>query len=191
MGREVRRVPKDWQHPKKDKYDYLKGRTEKVYQPMYDRPFAPAMREWYAAWEAWERGERPPGSEGTANFWDWDGGPPDPEYHRPDWPEESRTHFMMYEDTSEGTPISPAFETPEQLARWLSDSGASAFADMTATYEQWLATCRGAWAPSMIMEGGKIKSGVEFSAERATVSETLRKRRRAGGGTTDRTAACT
>jgi len=57
---------------------------------------------------------------------------------------------MMYENTSEGTPISPPFETPEELARWLADNNASAFGGMTATYEQWLATCKGLYAPSMV-----------------------------------------
>src|SRR5574338_986242 len=40
--------------------------------------------------------------------------------------------FMMYENTTEGTPISPAFETLEELARWLADNKASSFANMTA-----------------------------------------------------------
>ena len=42
---------------------------------------------------------------------------------------------MIYETCSEGSPISPAFETPEELARWLTDNS---FGSMTATYEQWL-----------------------------------------------------
>lgn len=57
---------------------------------------------------------------------------------------------MMYENTSEGTPISPVFETPEALARWLADNNASAFGGMGATYEQWLATCREGFAPSAV-----------------------------------------
>jgi hypothetical protein len=161
MGREVRKVPADWQHPKITKFNYLKGCDEERYQPMFDQPFAPAMREWYAAWEAWERGERPEGSEDCANYWDWSGDPPDPAYYRPDWPEESRTHLMMYEDTSEGTPISPAFATPEELARWLADTGASSFGSMTASYESWLRVCQGGFAPSMVLVGGELKSGVE------------------------------
>lgn len=160
MGREVRRVPKDWQHPKKHGY------TDR-YQPMFDEPFATAMREWIKNWEAWERGERPEYCTGESRdlpYWEWDSGPPDPAYYRPDWPEETRTHLMMYEDTSEGTPISPAFETPEELARWLADNGASSFGSSTATYEQWLATCRGARAPSLVIQDGKMMSGVEFAS---------------------------
>lgn len=165
MGREVRRVPKDWQHPKKKSFNYLKGREVESYQPMFDRPFGPVMDEWYAEWKAWEAGTHPDKKGHDYPYWEWDGGPPDPAYYRPDWPEETRTHLMMYEDTSEGTPLSPAFETPEELARWLADNGASAFGDMTATYDQWLATCKNSWSPSMVMDNGVMKSGVEFTAE--------------------------
>jgi len=44
----------------------------------------------------------------------------------------------MYETCTEGTPISPVMDSLETLARWLADNGASAFGEMTATYEQWL-----------------------------------------------------
>jgi hypothetical protein len=163
MGREVRRVPKDWQHPKKREFNYLKNRYEEVYQPMFERSFAEAMDEWYAEWKAWERGDRPEycSEEGSSlPYWEWSGPPPDPAYYMPQWPEHERTHLMMYESTSEGTPISPAFETPEELARWLADSNASAFGSCTATYEQWLSTCRRGWAPSAIATNGVIDSGV-------------------------------
>lgn len=105
MGREVRRVPKDWQHPKKREFNYRLGKYEERYQPMHDRSFADEMREWYQGWEAWERGERPEGAT-SETYWAWNGGPPDPEYYMPAWPDSERTHLMMYEDTTEGTPIS-------------------------------------------------------------------------------------
>lgn len=73
--------------------------------------------------------------------------------------------LMMYETTSEGTPLSPAFETPEELARWCADHGASAFGRQTASYGAWLQVARGAWAPSVIVTpGGGIESGVEGMA---------------------------
>jgi hypothetical protein len=78
----------------------------------------------------------------------------------PEWPARAATLLVMYENTSEGTPISPAFETPEELARWLADTNASAFAGMTASYEQWLTVCRGGWAPSMVVSERGVQSGV-------------------------------
>lgn len=90
------------------------------------------------------------------------GNPPDINDYMPNWPDAERTHLMMYETTSEGTPISPAFRTPEELARWLADNKASAFGSMTASYESWLEVARGGWAPSAIYtpETGLV-SGVE------------------------------
>lgn len=145
MGREVRRVPADWVHPMEN------GR----YKPMYPgKDYQPSADEWLAAFR----------SGGLQAAIENCGMPPDVEDYMPYWPESDCTHYMMYEDTSEGTPISPAFATPEELARWLADNGASSFGSSTATYEQWLPTCRGAWAPSMVVTDGKILSGVEFAA---------------------------
>lgn len=53
-------------------------------------------------------------------------------------------------------------ETPEALARWLADTGASSFGSNTATYEQWLSTIKRGWAPSLIIRGPGFGSGVEM-----------------------------
>ncbi|WP_116364393.1 hypothetical protein [Parahaliea mediterranea] len=145
MGREVRMVPADWDHPKNEH-----GKYKPLYPPGYQR----------AAQEFMEKAQ----SEGLQEAVEWFGGAPDKDDYMPDWPDSERTHYMMYEDTSEGTPISPAFPTPEELARWLADTGASSFGSQTATYDQWLPICRGGWAPSMVMTDGKLMSGVEFAA---------------------------
>ena len=94
---------------------------------------------------------------------DWDGSRPEEHDYMPDWPEVERTHYQMYETTTEGTPISPVMENPEVLARWLADNNASAFANMGATYDQWLAMITGGgYAPSaVIIPGEGIVSGVE------------------------------
>lgn len=61
----------------------------------------------------------------------------------PSWPDAERTHFQMYETCSEGTPISPVLESPEAVARWCAENGASAFGYMTQSYEWWLKVCHG------------------------------------------------
>lgn len=158
MSREVRRVPANWQHPEQE------GHYDGRLQPMHDQSFASAMREWIAGWDAWERGERPSycsDENRDIPYWEWEGGPPQPKYYRPDWSDAERTHLMMYETTSEGTPISPAFATPEELARWLVDNNASAFGSSTASYEAWLRMARGGYACSAVMSNGVLQSGVE------------------------------
>lgn len=75
--------------------------------------------------------------------------------------------WQMWETTSDGSPISPVFATPNELARWLADTGASAFGRITATYEQWLGMISGyGWAPSAVIADGKMMSGVEAFSDK-------------------------
>ena len=69
--------------------------------------------------------------------------------------------WQMWENVSEGSPISPVFKTPEELAKWLVDNSASSMGSQTATYEQWMSTIKMGFAPSMVMTNGKLISGVE------------------------------
>ena len=151
MGREVRKVPKDWEHPKEVTFDWRVGNLVEKYRPLsnnYSIDFAD-----------FEKDVREMGLKEAVEYW---GGGPSEDDYMPEWADDEATHFMMYEDTSEGTPISPAFATIEELARWLADNGASAFGRNTATYEQWLSTCQQGYAISAVGVPGKgIISGVE------------------------------
>ena len=70
--------------------------------------------------------------------------------------------YQLWSTTTEGTPMSPVFEKPEDLAHWLEDNNASSFGSQTATYEQWMNFIIGpGWAPSMISNSTGIHSGVE------------------------------
>lgn len=133
MGRQVRRVPRDWQHPQ----EWRRGRLEFV--PLLAGPFKATHEEWIADKAAWDRGERPKyWQQGSTNdYVQWAGPEPLAADYMPEWPEAERTHWQMYENTSEGTPISPVMETPHALARWLADNNASWFGGHGATFEQW------------------------------------------------------
>ena len=150
MGREVRRVPANWQHPKDERYPDR-------YKPLYPG------EDYERDKKNWEEAVAERGQQGAI---EWCGNPPNLDDYMPNWPEAERTHLMMYEDTSEGTPISPAFATPEELARWLADTRASAFGGDGASYEAWLKVARGGWAPSAVVSGGRFMSGVEFEGQR-------------------------
>lgn len=170
MGREVRRVPADWQHPKHHTWRLPGPRWVEVYKPLYPgEDYQQRVDEWDEECAKWKRGEhegQKDEGERPECYEQWAGQRPHRDDYMPNWPAEQRTHLMMYKDTSEGTPISPAFATPEELARWLADNGASAFGSDTASYEAWLRVARGGWAPSMVVtqneDGtGTIQSGVE------------------------------
>jgi hypothetical protein len=131
MGREVRMIKKGWEHPKKPDGRYV---------PLWEgSSLQDALREF---------AEDPQ---------DFDNIPPNPADYMPVWQDGEATMFVMYEDTSEGTPISPAFETPEELARWLTDNGASAFGSFTADYDQWLGIAKGGYSPGLMISMGSMK----------------------------------
>lgn len=168
MGREVRRVHKDWQHPRNDQGHHI---------PLFDgRKLAEHTADWDVGAEKWEQGFRrhygdhtwvPKGDEcEEMPYSEWAGERPDPRDYMPEWSEEERTHLQMYENTTEGTPISPVMENPEDLARWLADNYASASGIMTATYDQWLSMIGQGWAVSLVTVEGQLMSGVEASGRK-------------------------
>lgn len=171
MGRQIRMVPKGWNHPVDHKGNHI---------PLMKGPWSTAVAEWDEECEHWKRGEvldystwperrtfKAKEDTDLESFDEYHGARPVKDEYMPEWPEGKATMLVMYEDTSEGTPISPAFDTPEKLAGWLADNEASAFGGMTATYEQWLATCKAGWSIGMVMEGGRMMSGVEFEGSRS------------------------
>lgn len=170
MGREIRRVPKDWVHPKNEYGDY---------DPLFaGAGFKAEHEEWVEGNQKWAegfmedyttdtKGAIKPAKYEDVTYSEYAGDEPDIDHYMPDWPADICTHMMMYETCTEGTPISPAFVTCEELARWLTDNSASSFGSRTASYEQWLDTCQSGWAMSAIVDGsGNLVSGVEYSPER-------------------------
>lgn len=72
--------------------------------------------------------------------------------------------YQLWETVSEGSPISPVFKQPEDLAQWLVESPDYKWRknDAGTTYKQWLAFIRGpGWAPSAMSVGGKFMTGVQ------------------------------
>lgn len=175
MGREVRMVPPGWEHPH-EPGTYSDGSRRHV--PLLKGPYSERLAEWDEGARRWEAGEVADWSKWPEHGWkpraadmscetyeDRNGPRPEPQDYMPEWPEGTATMLVMYESTSEGTPISPAFATPEGLARWLADNGASAFGDIGASYEQWLGMIRRGSAPSAILTrhadgSGTLQSGV-------------------------------
>jgi len=159
MSREVRKVPASWQHPK-DGF-YPNGQVR--YAPLHDG-FMRRAAQWDEEAAKWAKGVFPDYADEESkagSFESWEGSRPDPADYMPDWPESERTHFVMYEITSEGTPISPAFATPEELAQWLTDNSESTFGGSKATYEQWLRVCKGTITPTLVIGSSGQQSGFQ------------------------------
>lgn len=125
MGREIRKVPADWEHPRYD--DDTAPNSSRVgdYKPLRDEDYASASEAWMAGLDAWRRGERDEfSSDGYRFFWEYHGNPPDHDYWRERvWTEAEATHFQMYETVSEGTPLTPPMASLEALADYLVEHG--------------------------------------------------------------------
>lgn len=134
MGREVRRVPANWDH-----WSYSD-------QPLFDN-FKAKLARWDEHNANWEEGlyfdyinktwTPIPSQYKVYEYSQWDNPRPDPIDYMPDWDESERTHYQAYENTTEGTPISPVMATEDDLIDWLVDNKASAFGDMTGDRDFW------------------------------------------------------
>jgi len=126
MGREARRVPPTWTHPKNED-----GHKRPLYCAEW---FDGDVQDWIENPDDWPK-------------------KPVPEDYMPKWPEGEATHWQMYETCTEGTPISPVCQTPELLAKWLVENKASTFANFTADYETWMRIIRGSDAYLIVTPG--------------------------------------
>jgi hypothetical protein len=170
MGREIRRVPPHWEHPKEEKYNYQKGITEERYKPMYERNFEKEAQEYIDNFKKFY--EEGMDKEKECHFWEYEGSPPDRDYYI-NYTEEEATWYQLYETVSEGTPVSPPFETQQELADYLAENGD--FWDQSRRKERRSSmpcdpwgkeraerfVFGDGWAPSMVFSSDKgLQSGV-------------------------------
>lgn len=145
MGREIRRVPSNWIHPKRNGH----------FIALYDEDHETAFSEWTKNNALWEAGKHPDqkddGYDYPEHFRDWDGGSPNPKYYRQKF-ESEPTHHQIYETVSEGTPTSPVFESLDEMKAWLIDEG---FSEHAASM-----FVKDGWAPSMVFSPGRGVSGI-------------------------------
>jgi len=122
MGREIRMVPPNWEHP--TKLDRL-GRTQDV--QMYDRTFEDSFAEWLSDFDRVRAGDLE-GYEVECypnGLIDWiqdEGAPLDPEFYRP-WKDCEGTWYQVWQTVGEGSPVSPPFETKAELVDYLTENG--------------------------------------------------------------------
>lgn len=161
MGREIRQVPADWEHPRDSRGHYL---------ALYDESYEDAAREWIDNAEAWLRGEQlkygpDPGSKydqprTLTGFAEYFGHGPDPESYRSVFTSEP-VSYQVYETVSEGTPVSPVFATVDDMVGWLSTvpmGGVNREPLSRKAAEQFV---EHGSAPSFIMDSRGLRTGVE------------------------------
>lgn len=122
MGREIRHVPPDWQHPVNEA-----GR----YQPLFNKTYWMAIKD-----QLLELGWYLKHPQSIREWFDF----PDKAYYRPRFKDASA--YQIYETVSEGTPVSPVFTNKADLKGWLLEQGYSDYAA-----DQFI---KSEWVPSMV-----------------------------------------
>lgn len=100
---QVRSVPEDWKHPKDENGRYialLSSFSYEVDQENWEELFDRCILQGMTREEARLYVNR---NHFTV----------DPKDYMPKWDEDKLTHFQIYEDTSEGTPVSPVMSKKE------------------------------------------------------------------------------
>lgn len=186
MGREIRMVPPNWDHPKRGQG----SKDPADYKPMLDKRFEDDAREWKENFAKWESGLRPnsfnadwvPAAEWehasiyadqpNLEWWEYESSPPtDRDTYRP-YTDAEATWVQVYETVSEGTPVTPPFATRAELVDYLVANGD--FWDQARRREgrahgmncdPWKredaeAFVNSGWAPSMVVV--RSEAGVEI-----------------------------
>lgn len=142
MSREVRRVPANWNHPKTDIVDRNWNlRYQSMIQLDYNEVYAEwekELSEWkkaydlFSSWQAVELSvlndkyeyEKKVVVNTDDNAYDmfvstyWDAPrPPNPRHYMP-----TGTWYQLFQTVSEGSPLSPPFETSDELIAWLENN---------------------------------------------------------------------
>lgn len=125
MSREVRRVPANWQHPKN---------ANGFYRELFSSDSIESIAK-----DLVTDGELEPDdaiARATSEC-------------MPAWSDAEATHYMLYETVSAGTPVSPAFATTVELAKWCSEHPEATRWNLS--FDDWLKICNVGFAPSAIM----------------------------------------
>lgn len=154
MGREIRKVPADWQHPRWTEDDALRPNLVGKYRPLFDHDYDSVAREWVESFRKWSVGTHENQDSDYAYYWEYEDPPSKDSYRERTWTEADATHFMVYETVSEGTPVTPAFATAEELIEHLATVGTDW--DHGQPWDRKSATkfVHSGWAPSAIMRPG-------------------------------------
>lgn len=125
MGREIRRVPPNWEHPVYTENDAHRSNLVGQLRPCIDQDYDSAAAEWIDGFNQWQQGKHKAQLKGWVAslkyFWEYDS-VPDADVCRPKFTEEP-TWFQMYETVTEGTPCTPPFATKAELVDWLVEKG--------------------------------------------------------------------
>ncbi|MDH5523082.1 MAG: hypothetical protein OEY01_03630 [Desulfobulbaceae bacterium] len=134
MSYSLRMVKKGWEHPTEYRYVLKERAYKEKYIPLCGRSYTQDLQEWMDERAAW-KGEGP--------YEEYAEDAPQYSLYMPEWSEEEKTHYQIYETISEGTPLCPPCETPEEAARYVSEN-------FEGSVDYWLFVIEQKWVPSLV-----------------------------------------
>lgn len=163
MGREIRRVPANWEHPRKMKYIPSREIGGGKYVEDPDGDFTPLLDDFEGALESFKKDVE---EKGWKEALAYHGGGPNPDDYV-DYEGREATWYQIYETVSEGTPVTPAFATKEELVEYLVQNGdfwdqkRRAEGDSFMPCDPWTREAAerfvgNEWAPSMVVDSGRV-----------------------------------
>jgi len=176
MGREIRRVPEDWEHPVYTDDLVTESQRGRIGKPiaMYDEDIETATRKWVDGAALWIQGKHPDqqfAAENGTDYPDWyertfyaysthESRSPDPESYRRPFVSEP-THYQVYETVSEGTPVSPVFATTDEMIDWLTSVPMGGVNEVPLSRKAAAKFVEYEYAPSFIVDARGLRTGVE------------------------------
>ncbi len=157
MGREVRRVPENWEHPRWTKDNCHRRDLIGEFRPCFDETYEHAAEEWLKNLAEFEP------TEYCKYYWEYDH-TPDEETHRPAF-ESDPTWYQLYETVSEDRPVTPPFATEEELIDWLATHGDYWERGPVPTRKQASALVKSGYGPSMMVIDGRALNTYEAALE--------------------------
>lgn len=164
MGREIRRVPPNWEHPRQPcQHSPWRGGCDEA-KMHGGKCYVPLMEGYAQAAKDFQKRVKKKGLQDAIDYF---GQAPDKNDYVPDWPKGTATWFQVYQTVSEGSPVTPPFATREELVEylvkhgdfWSQQDGKGGFSLKAAE-----AFVMGdGWVPSMVVENGQITQGIEIA----------------------------
>ena len=127
MKRQVRKVAKDWAHPKVNGF----------YIPLVPGGYIAARAFWTDMFARFIKA-KPTHPNPLVEFRGIYGDIPQPWQFMPD---AGGDHYQMYETITAGTPISPVHTSVGELVCWLVDNGVGLYDGRPGTYSEWMKIC--------------------------------------------------
>lgn len=171
MGREIRKVPPNWDHPRTNHYG------DNRYKPLCDSYYPQVSQEWveeFIKFEDEKKSGKIEGHYGCKYYWEYN--------HAPDedmcvpYEEKDCTWIQVYETVSEGTPVTPPFATPEELIDYLIENGDFWYQQSIGTSSERFYSkpsriaaenfVREGYAPSMMVCDGVITTDINTCEEK-------------------------